>query len=74
MPSNIRKVERIEPVYSEVPGWSEDLTNVRSFEELPQSARDYIQTIEEMSNTPVIIVSVGPGRDQTILLKNPFEK
>ncbi len=74
MPSNIRKVERIKPVYSEIPGWSEDLTNVRSFEELPQRARDYIQTIEEMSNTPVIIVSVGPDRDQTILLKNPFEK
>ncbi len=74
MPSNIRKVERIQPVYREVPGWAEDITPARSFGELPQKARDYVQTIEEMSNTPVIIVSVGPERDQTILLKNPFEK
>ncbi len=73
MPSNIRKVERIKPSYREVPGWQEDITAVRTFEDLPANARNYIKTIEEMSGTPVIIVSVGPDRDQTILLKNPFE-
>ncbi len=74
MPSNIRMVERIEPVYEEVPGWSDDITNVRSFEDLPQAARDYVRKIEELSNTPVSIISVGPDREQTILLENPFEK
>jgi len=73
MPSNIRKVERLKPIYREVPGWSEDISQVRTFEDLPSKARDYIKTIEEMSGTPVILVSVGPDRDQTILLKNPFE-
>ncbi len=74
MPSNIRMVERIEPVYEEVPGWSDDITNVRSFEDLPQAARDYVRKIEELSNTPVSIISVGPDREQTILLENPFER
>ncbi len=74
MPSNIRKVEKAKPVYRKVNGWSGDITGARSLDDLPKEARDYIKTIEETSGTPVSIVSVGPDRDETILLRNPFEK
>jgi len=74
MPANIKMVERITPIYQEAPGWDEDISGARSIDELPQKARDYVKAIEDMAQVPVILVSVGPGRDQTILLKNPFEK
>ncbi len=72
MPGNIREVEAIEPVYTEYPGWSQSLDEVQEFDDLPQEARDYIKRIEDLSGVPVSIVSVGPARDQTLLLENPF--
>ncbi len=74
MPTNIRKVEKAKPVYRQISGWKGDITGARSLEDLPQEARDYVRNIEETAGTPVSIVSVGPGREQTILLRNPFEK
>lgn len=55
------------PVYETMPGWKEDITEVKSFDELPQAARDYINRIEEISGVRVGIVSVGPDRAQTIV-------
>ncbi len=74
MPCNIRKVEKIKPLYEEMKGWQGDITGARSLDELPTEARDYVKAIEDMTQCPAIIVSVGPGRDQTILLENPFKK
>ncbi len=74
MPANIRKVEKAKPVYRQVKGWNGDITKARALDDLPQEAKDYIRTIEETAATPVSIVSVGPDRDETILLRNPFEK
>ena len=74
MPSNIRKVEKARPIYRQVSGWKGDITGARSLDDLPKEARDYIQTIEKTAATPISIISVGPGREQTILLKNPFDK
>ncbi len=74
MPANIRNVERAQPVYRQVKGWEGDITGARSLEDLPGEARDYVQRIEETAGTPISILSVGPGREQTILLKNPFER
>ena len=73
MPANIRQVERARPNYRQLKGWDSDLTGARSMEELPGEARDYIQAVEELAGTPVSIVSVGPDRDETIMVKNPFE-
>ncbi|MCV9389047.1 adenylosuccinate synthase [Reichenbachiella ulvae] len=56
-----------EPVYETVKGWTEDLTGVKSYEELPQSLKDYVKYIEEAVGLPINIVSVGPDRDQTLL-------
>ena len=64
---------RIEPVYEEVAGWQDDIRQVRSFDELPQNARDYIRRIEDITGVAPVIVSVGPDREETLLLKNPFE-
>lgn len=73
MPSNIRTTERITPVYEEISGWQEEIGGARSVEDLPKQARDYIKRIEDLTETPAVIISVGPARDETLLLKNPFE-
>ncbi|MDR2157593.1 MAG: adenylosuccinate synthase [Clostridiales Family XIII bacterium] len=65
-PAGLQILERSEPVYRTVKGWRKDLTGCRSWEDLPEEARDYIAAIEEMAGVPVKIVSVGPGREQTI--------
>lgn len=57
----------VEPVYETMPGWQEDLSKCRSYDELPDAAKNYIARIEEILGTPVSIVSVGPDREQTII-------
>ena len=74
MPSNIRKVENARPVYAQVKGWKGDISKARDMDDLPGEARDYVQAMEETAGTPASIISVGPDRDETILLRNPFEK
>lgn len=72
MPSNIRITEKVKPVYGEVAGWQEEIGAARSLDDLPRQARDYIKRIEDITETPAVIISVGPARDETLLLKNPF--
>ena len=72
MPSNIRVTERIVPVYETIPGWQEEIGAARCVEDLPRPAREYVKRIEELTETPAIIISVGPARDETLLLQNPF--
>jgi len=61
------------PVYEELKGWTEDLSEIREIEKLPESARKYIKYVEEKSGVPMYLVSVGPSRAATIVLKNPFD-
>jgi adenylosuccinate synthase len=72
MPSNIRLTEKAKPKYEEIAGWQEEITEVRNVDDLPQQARDYIKRIEDITETPAMIISVGPARDETLLLQNPF--
>jgi adenylosuccinate synthase len=72
MPSNIRITEKVKPVYEEISGWQEEIGKARSLDDLPRQARDYIKRIEDITETPAVIISVGPARDETLLLKNPF--
>ena len=60
----------VKPVYTELPGWKKDLTNINSPEELPKNLLDYIRFIENYVGVPISIVSVGPDRKQTILMEN----
>lgn len=73
MPGNIRTVEKLQPNYEEILGWEEDIRHVRNVEDLPIKARDYVKRIEDFTETPAYIISVGPDREETLLLKNPFE-
>jgi adenylosuccinate synthase len=72
-PASCRVMERVEPVLEEMAGWDEPLSDVRKFSDLPNNAQKYVRRIEEILETEVILVSVGPGREETVVLKNPFE-
>ncbi len=63
----------LEPVYEELPGWKESTVGVRSLEQLPVNARNYIKYIEAKVEAPVDIISTGPDRDETIILRHPFQ-
>jgi adenylosuccinate synthase len=73
LPGNIRSIQRLQPVYEELSGWQEDLRHIRNVEDLPAKTRKYVKRIEELTETPAWIISVGPGREETLLLRNPFE-
>ena len=62
-----------QPVYEELPGWSESTVGIRRYDDLPPQARRYLKRIEELVDTPVDIVSTGPDREETIVLHHPFE-
>ena len=65
-------LESVEPVYKCLPGWEESTVGVKSMDELPKNARKYISCIEDLVGVPIIIISTGPDRDQTIVLHHPF--
>ncbi|MDY6909698.1 MAG: adenylosuccinate synthase [Thermodesulfobacteriota bacterium] len=67
LPTEGDRLACCEPIYEEFPGWEENLQGIRRFEDLPQNTRNYLQAIETMSGIPLAIVSVGPGRDETIV-------
>lgn len=73
MPGNIKTVEKLQPNYEEIPGWEEDIRQVRNVDDLPVKAQDYVKRIEDFTETPAYVISVGPDREETLLLKNPFE-
>ncbi len=74
IPASLEIMEQCSPIYEELPGWSEDITGAKSLDDLPANARAYVTRIEELSGAPIVLVSVGPRRDETIMLRNPFEK
>jgi adenylosuccinate synthase len=67
VPVNQSDFHHAKPIYETYPGWTEDITGARTFEELPQTAQDYILKLEEMSGTRISVIGVGPGRDQVIV-------
>ena len=73
IPSSLDVFAQCEPIYEELPGWKSVVTGARSFDELPVNAQKYIRRLEELIGCPVVLVSVGPRRDETIVLKNPFK-
>ncbi len=65
-------LERARPIYETLPGWSDDITVVKNIKDLPKNAQDYAQFIGKELATPIDVISVGPGRDQTLWLKPLF--
>ena len=71
-PMTLDELARAEPVFETFPGWTEDLTSARRFDQLPDAARRYVDAVQQMVDVPAAFLSVGPGRDETIALADPF--
>lgn len=69
-PASLKELSECTPIYEELPGWNEDITNCRSLEELPENARNYVNRISELVGVRVSTFSVGPGREQTNILED----
>jgi adenylosuccinate synthase len=65
--------EKVTPVYEEMPGWNDNTFGVTEFDALPQAAKNYIKRLEELTGVPIDIVSTGPDRNETIVLRNPYD-
>ncbi len=72
VPANIDLLAQYQPVYEELAGWKEDILHARNIADLPANARKYVQRLEELSGARINLVSVGPGREETIILQDPF--
>jgi adenylosuccinate synthase len=72
LPLGAEAFEGCEPVYEDLPGWRESIVGIQHYEDLPDNARRYLQRLEAVTGTPIDIVSTGPDRANTIILKDPF--
>lgn len=72
-PATVDELVRCKPIYEELPGWNEDITGIKTYEELPENAKKYLDRIEELTNAKITTVSVGPNRSQTLLKNNVWE-
>ena len=69
---DVDRFENLEPIYEKLPGWKESTVGAKSMDDLPENARSYIRFIEETVEVPVDIISTGPDREETIILRHPF--
>ena len=72
-PASLKVLGECQPIYETMPGWPENISGIRNYEDLPENVKNYLNRIESLIQTPIDIVSVGPDRDQTIVLRNPFK-
>ena len=72
LPGDLEDLARAKPVYEELPGWEQKLAGARTLDDLPPAAMRYVRRVEELSGVPVVCISVGADRGETILLSNPF--
>lgn len=73
-PANLHIIEQCKPIYEELPGWDEDITDVRRLEDLPENARKYVERVSELTGIRIATFSVGPDRDQTNVLLNIWDE
>lgn len=73
VPIGAEGLARVEPVYEDMPGWMSSTVGISQYDQLPDAAKRYLKRMEEVCNVPVAIVSTGPDRVHTIVLKNPFD-
>ncbi|MFN0239230.1 adenylosuccinate synthetase, partial [Hydrogenobacter sp. Uz 6-8] len=70
LPMNQADFARAVPVYETFPGWTEDISAARTLDDLPRNARDYVAALEKMIKAPISAIGVGPGRDETIVVRD----
>ncbi len=66
-PASLTKLKKCKPVYQRLKGWKTDITGITEYDDLPEEAKVYVNTIEEITGIPVKMISVGPDRNQTII-------
>jgi adenylosuccinate synthase len=71
-PASLKVLEECKPVYETLPGWSKNISGIKKLENLPANVKRYLDRITELTQTPIFIISLGADRDQTIVLRNPF--
>jgi adenylosuccinate synthase len=74
LPAGADAIENCEPIYEEIPGWTESTVGIQRLEELPPAARNYLQRLEQTCGVPVDMISTGPDRAETIVLRHPFQR
>ena len=67
-PASLRVLSECEPVYEEMPGWNDDISNIRNYGDLPAEARNYLERLAELSGVPIAIIGVGVQREQTVII------
>jgi adenylosuccinate synthase len=70
-PDDAEELAAVQPVYEELPGWKTDTTGITEFEKLPPLAQAYVRRLEELMGVPVVLISTGPRREETILRRIP---
>jgi adenylosuccinate synthase len=70
LPASQSEFHRAKPIYEYLPGWSEDISQARLMKDLPENARAYVKFLEEVSGAPMSAIGVGPGRDQTVVVRD----
>ncbi|MBM4294887.1 MAG: adenylosuccinate synthase [Deltaproteobacteria bacterium] len=73
VPATLKDMERCRPIFEEFPGWTQDLRGVRRYGDLPAPTRAYLERVEQLAGVPIQIISVGPDREETIVVSNPFK-
>jgi adenylosuccinate synthase len=73
LPAGLTDQARVEPIYEELPGWSQATRGARDFSQLPAAAQAYVRRLEELAGAPVCLLTTSPERDDLILLRDPFE-
>lgn len=71
-PASLKVLAECEPVYEELPGWTEDITGAKTLSDLPANARTYVERVSQLTGIPLSIFSVGPDRNQTNVIRNPY--
>ena len=69
LPASQTDFHHAKPIYEYLPGWSEDISKARALSDLPKNAQSYIKFLEEISGAPMSAIGVGPGRDETISIR-----
>ena len=72
LPMAAEEISRCKPIYETLPGWSESTVGVTDYAKLPQSARHYLERIEQVTGVPIDMISTSPDRDHTIMMRHPY--
>jgi adenylosuccinate synthase len=73
LPVGAEMLAKCEPIYEDMPGWQENTVGVKDYDALPANARAYLRRMEAICGVPIDIISTGPDREETIVLRHPFE-